>query len=77
MNARCLTAAEAATYCGLTVSGFRSRVARGLLPGPLPQSTRWDRNAIDAALDQQSGLAQTEVARTAYDRWKERRANRA
>lgn len=76
-DARCLTASEAASYCRLTTSGFRSWVARGTLPQPLPGTRRWDRHAIDAALDRMSGLAKDEPAEeTDYDRWKRTREAR-
>lgn len=76
-EARCLTATEAATYCGLTASGFRTWVARGTLPPPLPRTRRWDRHAIDAALDRMSGLAKDEpTGETDYDRWKRAREAR-
>ena len=68
---RCIPIAEAAAYCGLTPSGFRSWVARGRLPPALPGTHRWDRRAIDAALDRISGL--TKVSDTELendlDRW--------
>lgn len=69
---RCMTTAEAAAYCSLSPSGFRSRVARGLLPKPLPGTHRWDRKAIDAALDKHSGL-ESDEPETAYDRWRRQR----
>ncbi|WP_194164508.1 helix-turn-helix transcriptional regulator [Microvirga thermotolerans] len=52
-----MTKAEAATYCGLTPSGLSTWVKAGRLPGPVPGTRRWDRAAIDAALDKLSGIA--------------------
>ncbi|MCF6200197.1 MAG: hypothetical protein L3J67_12555 [Hyphomicrobiaceae bacterium] len=51
---------EAASYCGLSVSGFRAWVRRGKVPGPLPGTHRWDLRAIDMALDKLSGIEQKE-----------------
>lgn len=53
---RCLTIADAAAYCGLTSGGFRHWVSIGRLPPSLPGTHRWDRKAIDLALDRLSGL---------------------
>lgn len=70
-DARCLTASEAANYCRLTSSGFRAWVARGTLPPPLPGTRRWDRHAIDAALDRLSGLEKPDAGQPNddFDRW--------
>lgn len=56
LEPRCLTIADAAAYCGLTPGGFRQWVAIGRLPTSLPGTHRWDRKAIDFALDRLSGL---------------------
>lgn len=53
---RCLTHEEAAAYCRLEVSGFDSWVARALIPGPIPGTRRWDRKALDRAIDILSNL---------------------
>jgi hypothetical protein len=50
-----------------------SAVRRGLVPGPLPGTQRWDRKAIDMALDRASGI-DTRTDRTPFDEWKARRA---
>lgn len=55
---RGLSKTEAAAYCGCeTVDAFNNWVRRKIVPGPIPGTTRWDRLAIDAALDRLSGLA--------------------
>jgi hypothetical protein len=60
MVARGLSIDEAAAYAGCrTVSAFRDWIRRGLMPGPLPGTQRYDRKAIDAALDRMSGIAPT------------------
>ena len=56
---RLLTREQAAAYCGFSVHGFSDWVKTGRLPGPIRGTMRWDRKAIDAALDQASGLQPT------------------
>jgi len=72
-TSRLLTREEAASHCRLSPSGFSRWVAQGRLPQPIPGTRRWDRRAIDRALDRLSGLSDSEVAQSAYQRW---RANR-
>lgn len=57
---RGLTHAEAADYCGMTVSNFDLQVSTKRLPGALPYAGRrkvWDRVELDRALDDMSGIA--------------------
>jgi hypothetical protein len=71
---RGLTREQAARYAGCeTLSAFANWVRRGILPGPIPGTHRWDKRAIDAALDRASGL-QTTLAPSALEEWKARRA---
>jgi hypothetical protein len=56
MHPRCLPKAVAAAYCSLTSQGFDTWVRRGLVPGALPGTQRWDRKALDRL----SGLAEAE-----------------
>lgn len=56
MTPRGLTREAAAEYLGLSLSGFDAWVAEGRIPGPIPGTRRWDRKAIDLALDRASGL---------------------
>ena len=63
---RVLTKAQAAAYCGIKVDTMSDWIARGLIPGPLPGTARWDRADIDRHLDMASGINQqseTELAR--------------
>lgn len=54
---RCLTRVQAAEYCGCeTVEAFDGWVRKGIVPGPIAGTHRWDRRAIDRALDRRSGL---------------------
>jgi hypothetical protein len=70
--ARGLTISEAAIYAGCkTQTAFRSWVRKGIMPGPIPGTHRYDRKAIDSALDRMSGLSPT-VEQTAYGAWKQR-----
>ncbi len=69
---RLLTREQAAAYCGLSVHGFSEWVKTGRLPGPIRGTIRWDRKAIDAALDQASGLQPT-LQPSPLEEWKARR----
>ncbi|CAO4153229.1 hypothetical protein [Methylorubrum aminovorans] len=65
---RCLTRAQAAEYCGCeTVEAFDGWVRKGIVPGPITGTHRWDRRAIDRALDRRSGLISG--ATTSIDEW--------
>ena len=63
---------QAAAYAGCeTLSAFNNWIRRGIMPGPIPGTHKWDRKAIDAALDRLSGL-QPKIAPqlSPYDKWK-------
>ena len=65
---RCLTRAQAAEYCGCdTVEAFDGWVRKGIVPGPIVGTHRWDRRAIDRALDRRSGLLSD--ATQSIDEW--------
>jgi predicted DNA-binding transcriptional regulator AlpA len=70
LQPRLISRADAATYCGLTLSGFDDWVRSGRLPKALAGTRRWDRKAIDAALDRLSGLAANDDGMSDYQRWK-------
>jgi hypothetical protein len=54
-----------------TLSAFNDWIRRGIMPGPIPGTHKWDRKAIDAALDRLSGLQPTiEPQLSPYDEWK-------
>ncbi|MET4603262.1 hypothetical protein ABIB90_002740 [Bradyrhizobium sp. JR4.1] len=53
---RGLTKADAAAYCGCSEDAFDTWVKKGLVPGAIPGTQRWDRKAIDWYLDRASGL---------------------
>ncbi len=54
---RLMSGAEAAAYLGLQPPTFSQWVAAGRVPKPLPGTRRWDRVALDQALDKLSGIA--------------------
>lgn len=77
---RCLTKQEAADYCGCnTLAAFDQWRAKGIVPPPIPGTSRWDKKALDAALDRASGLATLAPAQedvSPYKRWRAERANK-
>jgi hypothetical protein len=68
---RVLSRAAAAAYCGCGLGSFSDWIQRGIIPGPIPGTNRWDRKAIDAALDRASGLSAG--IEDPFDEWKARR----
>ncbi len=75
---RGLTIHEAAAYAGCnTVAAFRAWVRKKIMPPALPGTHRYDRRAIDAALDRLSGLSTTIMEVSEYETWKQRCANTA
>ncbi|MEM7619518.1 MAG: helix-turn-helix domain-containing protein [Pseudomonadota bacterium] len=69
---RGLSIQEAAEYCGITTECFRTWVRDGLIPGPWPGTKRYDRKALDNALDKLSGIPHN-ASTTAYEAWKAKR----
>jgi hypothetical protein len=76
---RGLSKQEAAQYCGCeTLGAFDQWRRKGIIPGPIPGTTRWDRKALDAALDRASGLVTGSAAELSpYQRWKAENADQA
>ena len=71
---RGMTREEAAAYCGCeSTASFSDWVRRGIVPRPLPGTHRWDRKAIDAALDRASGL-ESRFHESPLEAWRARRA---
>lgn len=54
---RGLTREGAAEYCGIEPATFDDWRQRKLIPGPMPGTKRWDRKALDLALDRLSNIA--------------------
>jgi hypothetical protein len=77
MTTRGMSKADAAAYVGCeSLSTFDSWIAKGIVPGPIPGTHRWDRKAIDLALDRASGI--TPAGQTSsYAEWKQRRETAA
>ena len=68
MLPRGLTREQAAEYCGCeSTDAFADWVRRGIVPGPIPDTRRWDRKAIDRALDRRSGLI--EASAQSFEEW--------
>lgn len=76
---RLLSRSQAATYCGITPTAFSGWVRTNKMPPAIPGTRKWDRCAIDAKLDEISGLAGNDNAgETDLQKWKrERDARRA
>jgi predicted DNA-binding transcriptional regulator AlpA len=53
---RLLSGADAAAYLGITPATFSKWVSDGTIPKPLSGTRRWDRKALDLALDKLSGI---------------------
>lgn len=70
---RGLTKLAAAEYVGCTtIRAFEDRVRRGLLPGPVPGTNTYDRNALDAAMNRLSGIVPARDAEGEADTvWRE------
>jgi hypothetical protein len=73
---RCMTRSEAAAYCGLTPAAFSRWVRDGILPTPVKGTHRWDRKALDRALDKASGISAPSTETSAYDEWRAKRRAR-
>lgn len=70
---------EAAAYCGIGESTFSLWVATHKMPPSVPGTRKWDKRAIDARLDEISGLgANDNEEETDLQKWRrERDARRA
>ena len=75
---RGLTKQEAADYCGCnSLDAFDRWRQRGIVAQAIPGTTRWDRKALDAALDRASGLVTESTQElTPYQRWKSENARK-
>jgi hypothetical protein len=66
---RLLTREQAAAYCGVGTTTFTIWIRRGIIPGPVPETHRWDRKAIDVALDALSRI-DDKLEGNALDQWR-------
>ena len=72
---RGLTREQAAAYCGCeTLAAFDEWVRKEIVPKAMLGTNRWDRKAIDRALDRRSGLIADAGANESYDEWLARHA---
>ena len=71
---RLATRAEAAAYLALSTAGFDDWIRRGIIPGPISGTRRWDRFAIDAALDRASRISSSTEKENDYAAWKKAHA---
>jgi hypothetical protein len=66
---RLMTKKQAAEYCGLSHRDFGNWVSKGLIPRALSGTARWDRKALDYALDALSGLASAQERDDPFGEW--------
>jgi hypothetical protein len=59
---------DAAAYLDIAESTFSMWVATHKMPPPIPGTRKWDRKAIDARLDEISGL-DTTASEDPYEKW--------
>lgn len=66
---RGLTKEQAAAYCGCeSPEAFADWVRRGLVPKAMAGTHRWDRKALDRALDRLSGLGNDSTV-LSFEEW--------
>jgi hypothetical protein len=68
VSPRLMGCKEAAEYCGIAPGTFSLWVATHKRPPAVPGTRKWDRKAIDAKLDEISGLT-TEQQEDPHDKW--------
>ena len=54
---RVLSKSDAAAYCGVSEKGFDQWVRTGKLPRAMRGTRRWDKVALDFAIDRMSGVS--------------------
>lgn len=60
---------EAAAYLDIAESTFSMWVATHKMPPAIPGTRKWDRRAIDAKLDEISGLDTDDNAEDEFEKW--------
>jgi predicted DNA-binding transcriptional regulator AlpA len=70
---RLLTGPAAAAYLSISHATFARWVAAGTVPAPIPNTRRWDRKALDLALDKTSGIVAPSIVpeEDEYAKWKQ------
>ncbi|MCP1768669.1 hypothetical protein M2202_009882 [Bradyrhizobium japonicum] len=72
---RGMTKDEAADYCGCaTTAAFDVWIRKGIVPGAIPGTNRWDRKAIDMALDRASNIEDRDSTVSLLAEWKASKA---
>ncbi len=71
-TARLMTKTEAAAYCSTTIPTFNKWLIKGWIPPALPMR-KWDRKALNLALDKLSGLIDESKPEDTFDKWKRER----
>lgn len=70
-----MTKEVAAEYCGCsTMTAFDVWIRKGIVPGAIPGTNRWDRKAIDLALDRASNIEDRVPSVSLLAEWKARKA---
>jgi hypothetical protein len=65
---------EAAAYCGITPTAFSLWVRTNIMPPAIPGTRKWDKKAIDAKLDEISGLvANDNNTVDEFEKWSQER----
>jgi excisionase family DNA binding protein len=59
---------EAAAYLGIAETTFSMWVSSHKMPAPVAGTRRWDKKAIDARLDELSGLS-VKDSEDPYEKW--------
>jgi hypothetical protein len=73
MTPRLMTQAQAAQYCNLSPAQFNTWVRDNRIPGPLNGTHRWDKVALDQAIDRLSGIVEKSSPEDALEKWKRNR----
>ena len=67
---RLIGRSEAAAYCGITPTCFSMWVSSHKMPPAIPGTRKWDKKAIDAKLDEISGLVANDAApEDEFEKW--------
>lgn len=69
---RLISGADAAAYCGVALATWSKWVSDGIMPKPVEFTRRWDRKAIDLALDKASGIVAPSIVpqEDEFSKWK-------
>lgn len=73
---RLLSRPDAAAYLGISPTTFSLWVSTHKMPAAVPGTRKWDKKAIDAKLDEISGLAANDNE-DPYEKWMRENAGKA